>query len=115
MAIGVYVHEVLDRYVSLPDTPGRPRRSDRAVARKWFSEDVPLSLVFNAMLLATIRRNFRDLSLPPLEPIHSLHYFIPVIRFLETNPIDPFYFKYLAYKLEDLEQTKNLANERKAR
>ena len=115
MTIGAYVHEVLDRYVSLPDTPGRPRRSDRAVARRWFSENVPLSLVFNAMLLATIRRSFRDLSLSSLEPIHSLHYFIPVIRFLEADPIDPFYFKYLAYKLEDLEQTKNLTNERKAR
>jgi len=106
MTIGDYVHEVLGRYVSLPDTPGRPRRSDRALARMWFSEDVPLTLVFNAMLLATIRRHFRDSSLPPLEPIQSLHYFIPVIRFLEADPIDPFYFKYLAYKLEDLEQTK---------
>ena len=115
MTIGAYVHEVLDRYVSLPDTPGRPRRSDRAVARRWFSEDVSLSLVFNAMLLATIRRHFRDPTLPPLEPIHSLHYFVPVIRFIEANPIDPFYFKYLACKLKNVEQTKNLANERKAR
>jgi len=114
MTVDIYVRRILDRYVSLTDTPDRASRSDRGLARSLFSEHIPLSLVLNAMLLATIRRHYRDPDLPPLEPIHSLHYFLPVIRFIEVNPLEPVYIDYLTRKLGDIQHFNNPSLERTA-
>lgn len=114
MTIDAYVRQVLDRYVSLTDTPERANRSDRALARSLFSDHMPLSLVLNSMLLATIRRHYRDPDLPPLEPIHSLHYFLPVIRYIEVNPLEPVYINYLNQKLRDIQHLNNPSQERTA-
>jgi len=100
MTLSDYVAQVLDGYKRLPDTPKRPSRSDRALARSLHQQNVPLSLVQHAMLLASVRRHYRDPALPPLEPIHSLHYFLPVIRQLSASPLDDLYLDYLRRKIE---------------
>lgn len=105
MTLSDYISQVLAAYTCLPDTPDRHSRSDRALARSLHQRDVPLSLVQHAMLLATIRRYYRDPALPPLEPIHSLHYFLPLIRQLTTSPLEPFYVEHLRRKLADIPAT----------
>jgi hypothetical protein len=102
-----YVVLVLDAYTDLPDTPQRPSRSDRALARCLHQQNVPLSLIQHAMLLATVRRQYRDPALPPLEPIHSLHYFLPVIRQIMATPLEPTYVEYLQRKIDDIRATSN--------
>ena len=85
MSESEYVAAVLAAYVALPDTACRPRRADRALAHQLFTEDVPLSLVLDALLLAHVRRHLH--SDEPPELVRSLHYFRPVIRELST--VDP--------------------------
>ncbi len=50
--------------------------------------------------LASVRRLFRDPSLPPLPLIRSLNYFLPVIKEVSANPLPQDYLYYLHYKLE---------------
>jgi hypothetical protein len=99
-----YSARVLAVYTTLAYTPDRPSRSDRALARELERRAVPLKLVQEAMLLATVRRHFRDPSLPPLDRIRSLHYFLPVIQQLQAEPLDPFYVDYLKRKLDAIPQ-----------
>lgn len=95
-----YSTRVLAAYTALADTPDRPSRADRALARDLEHRAVPLELVQQAMLLASVRRHFRDPNLPPLDRIRSLHYFLPVIRQLQTQPLDTIYVDYLQRKLD---------------
>jgi len=94
-----YVAAVLYLYTRLPDTPNRPHRPDRALAERLATEDVPLATVKAAFLLATVRRRTRPEHAPPLEPIRSLHYFLPVIRELQRTPPDPAYLELIAAHL----------------
>jgi hypothetical protein len=80
-----YVAAVLLFYVDLPDTPLRPSPQDQALARRLQEQDVPLSLVEAALLLASLRRLMRRADLPPLPPIRSLAYFQPVIEELQQQ------------------------------
>jgi len=98
----LFVSQVLSGYTALPDTPSRPSRHDRAVARDLYHRDVRLDSVRHAFLLASVRRHYRDPSLGPLDSIRSLSYFLPVIRQLELQPLDPFYVDYLERKLADI-------------
>jgi hypothetical protein len=50
-------------------------------------------------LLASARRLFRDPTSAPLQPIRSLHYFLPVIKEVSAGPLSPDYVKYLRLKL----------------
>src|SRR5215470_8480096 len=52
-----------------------------------------------AFLLASARRLFRDPALPPLRPIRSLHYFLPVIEEVSAGPLSSDYVKHLRLKL----------------
>jgi hypothetical protein len=54
------------------------------------------------MLPATVRRQYRDPSLGQLDRIRSLHYFLPIVRQLERQPLDPFYVEYLERKLANI-------------
>jgi hypothetical protein len=56
--------------------------------------------VEGALLLGSVRRLSRDPSLPPLPPIRSLNYFLPVISKISANPLSEGYLHYLRYKLE---------------
>lgn len=85
MSETLYVAAVLAAYLALPDTACRPRQADRALARRLFTEGVPLPIVLDALLLAHARRHLNPAA--PPQPVRSLHYFLPVIRELST--LDP--------------------------
>lgn len=97
-----YVNQVLAAYTALTDTPEHPSRSDRALARDLCKRQVPIDTVLHAMLLATVRRCYRDPSLGELDRIRSLHYFVPIVRQLERQPLDTFYVEYLKRKYADI-------------
>ncbi len=91
-----YVSALLSLYVSLP--PPKMRRAsadDRRLAAQLYDQGLPLTTVQTAILLAVGRRDARFPGLPPLPPIHSLAYFLPVIEELRLNPPDPGYLGYL--------------------
>lgn len=94
-----YVAAVLILYVDLPDTPMRASHADEALARKLHQESVPLSLIETALLLASLRRLTRPADRPPLSPIRSLAYFLPVIAELQQQPTPDSYLDYLRLKL----------------
>jgi hypothetical protein len=94
-----YVETVLTLYRKLPDTPQRYSRYDRRLATQLHQQNVPLALIEAAFLLATARRRLRDPSYPPLGPIRSLHYFLPLIDELINQPLAPNYLAYLRHKL----------------
>ena len=90
-----YTQEILRLYARLGQTPGRPRTSDRLLAAELERQQVPLDLVRAAFTLATARR---AASLRPLPPIRSLHYFLPVLEELKTQPVDPDYLEHLEHR-----------------
>lgn len=96
----LYVKKLLDLYLGLPETPSRVSRYDRQLAQQLRRQQTPLEMVEAALLLATARRSFRDPALPPLQPIRSLHYFLPVIQELLVNGVSPNYVRYLRQKLD---------------
>ena len=55
-----------------------------------------MTLVQTALLLALNRREARAPDLPPLPPIRSLAYFLPIIEELRLNPPEPGYLTYFA-------------------
>ena len=89
-------------YVDLPDTPLRPTPQDQSVARKLYQENVPLSVVEGALLLASLRRLIRNSDLPPLSPIRSLAYFQPVITELQQQSLPKGYLDYLRFKFQKM-------------
>jgi len=96
----IYLEAVLDSYSSLPATPAQPSRQDRRLALDLCRRGVPLLTVRTALLLAAARRTFR--SGPPLPPVRTLHYFLPVIEEILGLPPDPGYVQYLTGKLQPL-------------
>ena len=95
-----YVAAVLMLYAYLPDKPLRPSPRDQWLARQLHEQNVPLSLIESALLLATLRRLIRPTGLPPLPPIRSLAYFQPVIDELRQQPLPDGYLDYLRLKLQ---------------
>lgn len=100
-----YVKAILDIYVSLPDTPRRPRREDRYLAQQLHRQGIPRFQVEAALLLATARRVFRD-EPHPLAPIRSLRYFVPPIDEVRGCGVDEGYVHYLRDKLSDVLEPK---------
>ena len=96
-----YVRQVLDRYRRTPGTCGHVRREDRRLAAQLHRRGIPSAVVTAAFALAASRRHRREPGLPPLPPIRSLHYFLPVIEELLANPLDADYLRYLKGKLEN--------------
>lgn len=98
-----YVRAVLNLYLSLPDTPDRPNRIDRLTAESLYQRNVPLFNVEAALALACARRACRDPGAPPLNPIRSLRYFLPVIDEIATLPaLSPDYIHYCRSKINAL-------------
>src|SRR5215831_14723645 len=83
---GSYVAAVLILYVELPETPLRASVQDQWQARRLYDRGVPLCVVASAFLLASLRRLHRPADGPPLSPIRSLAYFLPVIDELQSHP-----------------------------
>ncbi len=94
-----YVTRVRALYLSLPATPARWSRLDRQLAQHWYAQPLAWELVEAALLLAAARRSLRDPALPPLGPIRSLHYFLPVLAEVTATPLAPEYVQYLRHKL----------------
>lgn len=94
-----FVAAVLTLYADLPDTPLRPSPADQALARRLFTDAVPLSLIESALLLGALRRLSRPSDRPPLPKIRSLAYFLPVIEELQLQPLPSGYLHYLRLKL----------------
>ena len=96
----IYVEKILGLYLSLPETPVRERQDDIRLAQDLCRRKVPVEIVEAALLLGSIRRLYRDRSLPRLAPIRSLRYFLPVIEEVTASPLPGDYLSYLRYKLD---------------
>jgi hypothetical protein len=97
-----YVSSVLNLYLQLPETPLKAISNDRQTAEALQVRGVPLFAVESALLLASVRRLARSSELPPLSPIRSLAYFLPVIQEILDNPIPEGYLGYLRTNLHSL-------------
>lgn len=102
----VYIEAVLDRYLWLPGTPTRTSRHDRRLARMLYERGVLLAVVQVALLVGAARRSFRAADAPPLPPIRTLHYFLPIIEEILDSPLAPGYAGHLESKLQPLADTK---------
>jgi hypothetical protein len=95
-----YLETLLKLYLGLPETPSQASPSDIRLAYDLYQRRIGFEIVEAALLLASVRRVFRDPSLPALPPIRSLNYFLPVISEISANPLPQGYLRYLRYKLE---------------
>jgi hypothetical protein len=96
-----YAEDVLARYRQTPGTLGHVRPEDRRLARWLWDRNVPLAMVEDAFILAVARRTFRPPHAPPLDPIRSLHYFVPLVEELMQGRVQPSYLDHLRQKLRD--------------
>jgi len=96
----LYVKAVLDHYRRTPGTLGHARPEDRRLAGILYDRGVSLEQVDAALLLATVRRTFRPKDAPPLNPVRSLYYILPLLDEIRLNPPDPGYLRYLQSKLD---------------
>ena len=95
-----YIRRLLDAYRTTPGTTGYLRSADRRLAGTLYDQQVPLSAVEHALVLATARRLLRPPDAPPLGPVRSLHYFTAVIDEVMTLPVGEDYYCYLREKIE---------------
>ena len=90
-----YSWTVLGLYSQLPDTPPRPRKADRQLVAQLHARSVALDIIEAAFLLATSRRLCRSPDRPPLPPVRSLAYYLPVIDEILQQPFPYGYLQYL--------------------
>ena len=94
-----YLQTVLTTYVRLPQTPAKHRPQDRRLALQLYQRGIPLAAVEGALLLAAARRSTRPPEAPPLAPIRSLYYFLPVLEEVLQTPLASDYIIYLRSKV----------------
>ena len=94
-----YIQAVRSVYLQLPNTHRRFNRSDRSVASRLYQRGLSLELVRSALLLATARRLVHSPAKPPLPPVRSLHYFLPVLEEIRLRPLPNGYLQYLEAKV----------------
>jgi hypothetical protein len=96
-----YLRHLLALYCGLPHTAARrPFPPDRRIAELLFDRGISLHTIETAFLIASARRICRDPQAPPLTPIRSLAYFLPVIDEVLRQPPDPDYVSYLRLKVD---------------
>jgi hypothetical protein len=100
--IDEYAAAALKLYLQLPETPLRPSDNDRRTAEMLYARGIRLATIESALLMASIRRLVRSPDLPPLSPIRSLAYFLPVVEEILFNPVPDDYLAYLRKKVESL-------------
>jgi hypothetical protein len=88
-----YVEAILARYRSAPGTLGHVRKADVRLARDLYDRKVALNMVQDAITVTLSRRLVR--SSAPLEPIRSLHYFLPAIDEILAGSLEPDYVAHL--------------------
>ena len=101
-----YVRRLIEAYRKTPWTIGRAHRQDRRFAEQLYERQVPLTVVENALLLASARRLLRPEDAPPLDVIRSLLYFRSVIDELMQSSMNEEYFVYLRRKLAAIHKMK---------
>jgi hypothetical protein len=101
-----YIRRVLEAYRKMPGTMGVVRRPDRVLAAQLYQRGISVSVIENAFVLAATRRLMRPADAPPLGPIRSLAYFLPVIEEVLGLRVSPDYFQYLRQKLERIAPTR---------
>jgi hypothetical protein len=97
-----FVTNVLNLYRKLPETPSKTNPNDRKTATALHQRRIPMATIESAFLLGSVRRLSRSPDTPPLSPIRSLAYFLPVIQELLDHPIGENYVGYLRMKLHSL-------------
>lgn len=95
----VYIQAVRSVYLRLPNTHRRFNPSDRRLASSLYQRGFSFELVRSALLLATARRLVRNTVEPPLPPVRSLHYFLPVLEEIRLRPLPNGYLQYLKAKV----------------
>ncbi len=91
-----FVRAVLDLYLGLPDTAARrPSSNDLNLAGQLFDRGIAFEIVSAALHLASVRRSLQTNTATPLQPVRSLHYFLPLIAELMTSTQDPDYLRYI--------------------
>jgi hypothetical protein len=101
-----FIRQVLEAYRKTPGTMGTVRRPDRVVALQLHQRGISVSVIENAFVLAATRRLMRPADAPPLSPIRSLAYFLPVIEEVVGLRVSPDYFQHLRHKLERIAPTR---------
>ena len=97
-----YVRRVLEAYRATPGACGVIRRPDRVLAVQLQERGVPVTAVENALALAAVRRIIRPDGAPPLPPVRSLAYFLPVIDEVLATDVNPAYYQHVRNKLRRL-------------
>ncbi len=97
-----YVTAIRATLEDLPEPHGSFRPDDRRLALELHRSRVPIETFRAAIRLATLRRLLRDPALPPLAPVRSLHYYLPVLDELLRTPPDPAWLHYLAARIASL-------------
>jgi hypothetical protein len=100
MSDAAFVVGVIELYRRFAGGHIRPRRADRELAAAWHSAGFPLDMIETAMLLALARRLARPPNDVPLQPIRSLHYFIPVLDEVASRPLADHYVAYLRRQVD---------------
>jgi len=100
-----YIRQVLEVYRKTPGTTGTARRADRLLAAQLYQRGLSFKVIQNALVLAATRRLIRPADAPPLGPIRSLAYLLPVIEEVLELRVSPDYYDYLRYKLARAEST----------
>ncbi|MCP4662196.1 MAG: hypothetical protein GY856_42885 [bacterium] len=95
-----YVRQTLEEYRTTPTTCGQIRPADRNLALRLYQMRIPFTAVDGALILASARRTFRDPKRPPLSPIRSLKYFLPIISEILDTPVDPVEISYLWLRMQ---------------
>jgi hypothetical protein len=97
-----YVRQLLDVYRQTPGTTGDVHRPDRLLAAQLHQRGVPLTVVENALALAAARRLLRPATAPPLAPVRSLAYFLPIIEEVLNLNVSQDYFQHVRRRVQQL-------------
>ena len=97
-----YVAAVRATLRDLPEPRPGLRPTDRRLTLDLHRKGVPIEIFRAAIRLATLRRLTRDPDLPPLAPVRSLYYFLPVLDELLRTPPDPAWLTYIDASLARL-------------
>jgi hypothetical protein len=95
-----YVRLTLEAYRTTPTVCPRGRQDDHHLALRLYQQRIPFTAVEGAFVLAAARRTDRHPARPPLAPIGSLRYFLPILREILDTPIDPADISYLWLKMQ---------------
>jgi len=106
-----YIRKVLGAYRRTPTTAGRVGHNDRLLAAQLYDRGVPLSAVEHALILASARRIARRRDWPPLQPIRSLSYLLPVIDEVLAVHETPDYYRELQFKVDQVLKLKMIISQ----